>query len=158
MSEARGVFVRSSFNYDRDEASDETGIACTAEESRTQQSFRDECDINVLVQRFGLSGELPTGVRMPTYGDYTEVSDFKSAMDAIAHANEAFDAMPANVRARFNNDPAAFVDFCSDVANRDEAVKLGLVLPQAAALASQPSVPGPALTDPPAIPSLAEQA
>ena len=37
--------------------------------------------------------------------------------------------MPADVRARFNNDPALFVDFCSDEANLDEMRKLGLAVP-----------------------------
>lgn len=134
------VFVRSAYNYDRDAASDASGLACV-DESRAKQSFAEECDINTIVRRFGLSGELPTGVRMPTYADFTGIFDFHSAMNAIAQAGEAFDSMPAHVRARFDNDPAKFVDFCSQEENRAEAIKLGLVDPaksaaEAASLAS----------------------
>lgn len=121
-------FVRSAYNYDRDAVSDETGLRCL-DASRTKQSFKDEVDINTLVRRFGVTGEFPVGVRAPTYGDFSQVIDFHSAMNAVAKAHEAFDQMPAEVRARFNNDPGAFVDFCSDDKNRDEAVKLGLVVP-----------------------------
>ena len=68
-----------------------------------------------------------TNVRMPEYGDFTGVFDFHSAMNAVAMANESFEAMPADVRARFHNDPQEFVSFCMDDKNMDEARKLGLV-------------------------------
>lgn len=122
------VFVRAGFpfNYNADAISELTGFS-TVGESRAHQSFKDECDINTILRRFKITGELPSGVRMPTYEDFTEVYDFHSAANAIAEANEAFDAMPAHVRARFKNDPAEFVAFCSDERNRSEAEKLGLV-------------------------------
>lgn len=121
-------FIRSAYNYDRDAASVESGLACKGER-RAKQEFKDECDINVLLRRFNITGQLPVGVRMPTYGDFDVVNDFHSAANSIAMAREAFDMMPADVRRRFNNDPGDFVDFCSDSKNRDEAVKLGLVPP-----------------------------
>lgn len=126
MSKVVVPFLRSAYNYDRDSVSTETGLKCE-DESLTKQSFAEECDINTIVRRFGVDGILPQNVRMPTYDDFTMVTDFKSAMDAVAKARESFDAMPAAVRAKFQNDPAAFVDFCSDDKNLDEAVKLGLV-------------------------------
>lgn len=119
-------FVRNPYNYDTNAASDAAG-EYNNEPSKTKQSFAEECDINTIVKRFHLTGELPTNVRMPTYGDFTEIPDFHSAMNAIALAGEAFDRMPAEVRARFNNDPGAFVDFCSDPKNKAEAAKLGLI-------------------------------
>lgn len=125
-------FFRSPFNYDTDLVSEETGLKCE-DETLAQQQFAEEVDINTILRRFGLTGELPTGVRMPTYGDFTEVHDFHSAVNAIAIAHEAFDAMPADVRARFNNDPGAFMEFVNKDSNRDEAVRLGLVVPPAPA-------------------------
>lgn len=120
------IFIRSAFNYDTDAVSAENGLKCP-EPSLAVQSERDECDINTIVRRFGLSGELPSGVHMPTYDDFSHVYDFQSAANAIALARESFDAMPADVRSRFQNDPAQFVDFCSNDANRAEAERLGLV-------------------------------
>lgn len=93
----------------------------------TKQSFAKECDINEIVRKFGVTGELPQNVRMPTFGDFTTVSDFKSAMDAIALAHEAFDAMPAEWRTRFDNDPQKFLEFTSDEDNREEAIRMGMV-------------------------------
>lgn len=120
------MFVRSAYNYDAVAASDEAGLKCE-DVSLAKQAFAEEADINTIVRRFKLDGELPIGIRMPTYGDFTEVGDFHSAMNAVALANEAFDAMPAAIRARFHNDPAEFVEFCSDNDNRAEAEKMGLV-------------------------------
>lgn len=139
-------FLRTGYNYDREKASNESGLDCSGDPGETQQSFREECDINTIIYRFGLAGELPVGLRAPTYGDFTGVNDYQSALNAVIAADEAFMEMPANVRARFNNSAAAFVEFCSDDKNRDEAVKLGLVLPQAQELV-QASVP--AKQDPP---------
>lgn len=95
--------------------------------SRAKQEFRDECDINTIVKRFGITGKMPQGVRMPMFGDFDQVSNFHEAANAIAAARESFSAMPAEVRSRFNNDPEVFVQFCGDEANRAEAIKLGLV-------------------------------
>lgn len=123
-------FLRTAYNYDMNEAGDESGLECL-DKTLTKQSFADEVDINTIVERFHITGELPTNVRMPTYQDFTGIFDFHSAMNAIAQANEAFDKMPAAVRARFHNDPAEFVEFCSKDENHKEAAKMGLLTPEA---------------------------
>ncbi|WNK14762.1 MAG: internal scaffolding protein [Microvirus sp.] len=122
-------FIRSEHNYDRNAVSQETGLECL-DKSLAKQSFRDECDINTIYKRFMVTGELPA-TRQPTYEDYVEVHDFRSAMEAIVQAREAFAAMPADVRAEFGNDPANFVDFCSNEENRDRIRQLGMMSPDA---------------------------
>lgn len=97
--------------------------------SLAQQSFKDDADINVMLERFRITGVMPQGVYMPTYGDFTGVNDYRSAQEAIRKAENAFMDMPANVRARFDNDPQKFLEFCADEKNRDEAIRLGLVPP-----------------------------
>lgn len=119
-------FFRTAFNYDVAAVSDETGLSC-GEPSRTQQSFAEECDINTIVRRFGLTGELPESPRPPQYGDFTGVSDYQSALNAVIAADAAFLEFPAHIRARFHNDPQALLEFISREENRDEAEKLGLV-------------------------------
>lgn len=123
------VFVRHPFNYDVVAAADECCVRDFGP-SLTQQSQAEEADINVIVRRFGLTGQLPEGVRVPQYGDFTEVYDFKSAQDAIAMASSSFNAMPAEVRSRFKNDPQEFLEFCSKAENLDEMRKLGLAVPK----------------------------
>lgn len=123
------MFLRSGFNYDRDLASDESGLKCE-DKSLARQSELEDSDINVIVKRFGLTGQLPSNVRVPSYGDFTSPLDFHQAMNLVSQANEAFLLMPAAVRSRFENDPGKFMDFVHDDANREEAEKLGLVVPK----------------------------
>lgn len=129
-------FLRSPYNYDRNAAGDESGIDCLfdratgeATPSLAQQSFAEEVDINTIVRRFGISGQLPQNVRAPTFGDFENIPNYHDAMNAIRQADESFNAMPAEVRYRFNNDPGRFVEFVSDENNRAEAIRLGLVVP-----------------------------
>lgn len=137
-------FVRDAYNYDTNAAGDESGLDCSVEPSMAKQSFQEECDINTIVRRFGLTGQLPANVAMPTYADFEEVMDFQSAMNALVSAKDAFMQMPAEIRARFHNDPGEFVDFCSDDKNRAEAEKLGLVkATKAAAALAASGVPAP---------------
>lgn len=141
-------FVRNPYNYDTSEVSDETGLKCE-DESKAKQSFAEEVDINTIVRRFGLTGQIPNGVRMPMNADFEEVFDLQSALNAVNAARESFMTMPAEVRSRFGNDPAAFVNFCSDPENIEEARRLGLVPPLEAAPAAAvaaPAAPSPTST------------
>lgn len=124
-------FFRTGFNYDRDAESDASGLDCF-DASRTKQSFKDECDINTIMRKFGVTGQLPQNVRAPMYGDFADVFDYHSALNAIAKARESFDRMPAVVRARFHNEPEEFVDFCLKEENRSEMEKFGLLIPKPA--------------------------
>lgn len=120
------MFFRNGYNYDRNKISYETGLKCE-DKSKTQQNQKADSDINTIVKRFGLTGQLPTNVRMPQYGDFTEITDYQTALNAVISAKNEFAKMPAEIRKRFNNNPQEFVEFFSDENNRDEAVKLGLV-------------------------------
>lgn len=119
-------FVRSPYNYNRDLASDDAGLSCP-EETKAQQHFKDECDINEIVRRFGVTGQLPVTLAQPLQDEFVEVTDYQSALNALIAADDAFMALPAVVRKRFDNDPAAYVDFMSDPKNKDEAIKLGII-------------------------------
>lgn len=103
------------------------GLSCQ-DESLTVQSDMEDADINVIVRRFGVTGEFIGGVRVPSYADYDEVFDFRSAQQALLDARDSFMELPAQVRARFNNDPQSFLEFVVDPANVDEAVALGLAV------------------------------
>jgi phage internal scaffolding protein len=126
------VFCRSAYNYDMDLASDQSGLKCL-DASLTQQQFKEEADINTIVDRFMKSGFLPTPTNMPQYVDYEGVFDFQSAMNAVRAADENFMRMDAKIRARFNNSPQEFLEFFADPENTQEAIRLGLAIPQAVA-------------------------
>lgn len=97
-------------------------------ESLTKQSFAKAADINEIVRRFGLTGQLPVASqRVPLNGDFCNAPDFQSSMNLLIAARERFDALPAKVRARFGQDPGQMIAFLENDANRDEAMKLGLI-------------------------------
>ena len=135
-------FIRSPYNYDRDAVSKATGLKCQ-DKSLTQQQFKDETDINVIVERFGVTGLLPQAMHMPSYDDFTQVVDYHTAMNAMRAAEDSFNALPANIRERFRNDPQLLVEFCSDDANIAEARTLGLLPEIPARPINLPPLPNP---------------
>ena len=80
---------------------------------------------------------------MPPFVDFEETFDFQSSMNVIRAAEEAFAAMPADVRDRFQNDPGRFLEFANDASNYDEAVKMGLAIkrPSEAAVGPEKGLP-----------------
>ncbi|WNK13875.1 MAG: internal scaffolding protein [Microvirus sp.] len=120
------VFLRTPYNYDRDAATNESALACE-EPSLAQQHFKDECDINNILRQFNITGLLPESPLSPRYGDFTGISDYHTAMNRVFAAQDEFDGLPANIRARFNNDPAELIEFLENSDNRPEAEALGLV-------------------------------
>jgi phage internal scaffolding protein len=120
------VFLRTPYNYDRDAATNESALACE-EPSLAQQHFKDECDINNILRQFNVTGLLPESPLSPRYGDFTGISDYHTAMNRVIAAQDEFEALPAQIRARFDNDPANLIEFLENSENRLEAEELGLV-------------------------------
>lgn len=131
--EIKPPFLRTPYNYDRDLASKATGLSCP-EKTLAQQQFLEESDINTLVHRFHLTGEMPTPKQLPEYGDYFGEFNFQEAMNQVIDAQKAFMAYPAKLRAHFDNDPGQFIDFMQSLdkeENAKEAIRLGLATPVA---------------------------
>jgi len=129
--------IRAYNGYDTRAASDAAALSGFGP-SKTVQSQREEADINTIVRNFGVTGQLPANVRVPSYGDFTGVDDYRTALHALREAEASFMQMPADVRVKFDNDAGKFVDFCSDTRNLDEMRKLGLAVPAPASDAPAP--------------------
>lgn len=99
--------------------------------SQTDASFTDDADVNKVVGKFLQNRDHSIFYRENGfYQDFTDMpTDLASAVERIQLAEDAFGALPSNVRERFANDPVRMVDFLQDPANRDEAVKLGMLNP-----------------------------
>jgi len=62
--------IRNRYNYDRRENSENNALyidSTKEEENLTKQEFAEEVDINTILRRFNITGQLPENVRMPTY-------------------------------------------------------------------------------------------
>lgn len=119
--------VRLPYRYDRRAASEEAQVFTDSVPSKTQQSFREEVDINTIVRRFRLTGSMPPARSVPQYGDFSQVTDFQTALNELRRSQEVFMSLPARIRERFANDPGRLLDFVGDPESLEEARKLGLV-------------------------------
>lgn len=77
----------------------------------TQQHPKEEVDINTIVERFGLTGQMPFGVTGGFYGDFTGIEDYESALGLVEGAQERFRALPPHVREAFHNDPGELIQY-----------------------------------------------
>lgn len=88
-------------------------IAKVPEDSKAQQHMADECDINKIMEKYEKTG-LVTHVNrfQGDYSDYLDTpEDLHDAMNRVIEAENMFMTLPAKVRARYDNDPAKFLDF-----------------------------------------------
>lgn len=99
------------------------------DDGRTKQSFKDETDINKILQRAQKAGTLSHLERyQPQYGDFSDF-DFQTAQLKLAQGAEIFDRLPAEIRKEFNQSPAEFFQYVNDPAKAD---KLRQLLPELA--------------------------
>ena len=54
------------------------------------------------------------------------IRDYQSSLGKLMQAQQSFESLPSELRAKFENDPAQLISFLSDEKNNAEAVKLGL--------------------------------
>lgn len=102
------------------------------EPSKTQQQFKDDTDVNVIMRRF-LGGKSipPITSKTGVYGDFTQLQSYQQSLNTVLQAQEEFSKLPSEVRRRFSNNPKDLINFLSDKKNDEEAYKLGLrVKPQ----------------------------
>lgn len=90
------------------------GIVCPPpEKTQVQQHFKDECDIHIILKRIEHGGDPSVlQARKGFYVDLTElpVDNLRDAYDAVGAAEEAFMALPSDVRSKFDNDPYLFAE------------------------------------------------
>lgn len=98
----------------------------TGKETLVSQEFKDECDINFLMKKYKANGVIKQSLKPPFYGDFASIPDYQEAMNIVNEANTLFSSMSSDVRKRFDNDPAKFLEFCNNPDNGDELIKLGL--------------------------------
>lgn len=132
---------RSFVHYDNSDSV----IDCSVEPSKTIQSEKDACDINLIVQR-AAAGEFIQHVNHRTgdWGlDVSGVSDYQTALNFVQAAQSQFMELPAHIRARFQNNPAEFLAFIENPDNIEEGRKLGIFKP-ADPVATPPAKPSEA--------------
>lgn len=100
--------------------------------SRTKQSFASECDINLIMKKFAKVQGVEylskyNGYVGGQFGDFSTVTDYRSAIEQVRSAEDVFMRIPAQIRRQFGDDAATFLDFVQNPANKEELIKMGLV-------------------------------
>lgn len=100
------------------------------EPTMTIQSEKDNCDINVIMNRYATCGTpLPyrTDGVQPVYADVSELGDYMENYQRCKQAEEMFNALPSALRKELDNNPANLLAFIQDDANRERCVEYGLI-------------------------------
>jgi phage internal scaffolding protein len=96
-------------------------------ESLTQQHFKTKTDIVEIIKKHDRTGIIEHVQRgIAQYGDYSEVNEYREALDMVNNANASFMELPAEVRAMFGNNAGAFFEFATDPKNEAKMQELGL--------------------------------
>ncbi len=80
-------------------------------ESLTQQHFAHEADVRNIIKQYdktGLIANVQKGVAR--YGDYSEVNEYREALDLVNDANGMFAELPAELREMFQNNAGTFLE------------------------------------------------
>lgn len=111
------------------------------EPSLTKQSFREQVNINSIIERNRRTGMLDhVNTKEPFYGDVSGIASYQDALNIVNKARELFDGMSATIRERFLNDPARLVSFLEKPENLDEAIRLGIAVKRPEPAVSEPVV------------------
>lgn len=118
------------------------------EPSKTVQGPAQEADTNYIAKAYGLTGKhmpVPPEIFDPRH--YREDGDIPvdlhSAMNLVLDAQRQFDALPADLRAKFNHSPGILWDWLQNPANGPEAVQLGLLVDPTPKAPPSPPEPKP---------------
>lgn len=124
-------------------------------EGRTEQAHVGDVDINQIWAK-ALIGQKSDYIKEygGRYGDATSL-DFLQANILISNAQEMFDALPSEIRSRFQNQPGKFMDFVQDPENEQELIKLKLANPKPEDDSpDKPITPPAPIVDPPDLPEI----
>lgn len=106
-------------------------VDCSEDEIIVEQSHKEEVNINSIIKRHGI--DLVTKVANLRSSEYqfddVTGNDFQEAMNIVIKAQDTFQNLPHQVRDKFDNSPAKFLDFVQNPDNNDKMVEMGLAHP-----------------------------
>lgn len=100
-------------------------------DGRTKQAFKDQCDINKIMAKAMVKGDLSFAQKYDTqvFGEFDGEFTLLEAQGRLQRASEIFGELSSETRKEFQNDPLKFLAFANAPENRDRLVEL---LPQIA--------------------------
>lgn len=103
-------------------------VDCSGDEILTEQNHKDEANINSIVKRHGMDLIRKTAQLSAPDMQWDDVTgnDFQEAMFKVTKAQQTFDQLPSELRSKFDNNPAKFLDFVQNPENGEKMVEYGL--------------------------------
>lgn len=139
------LFWKTPFNHDTNAESDRVALTCH-DESLARQEFVEESDINVMLERFQRTGQLPPMALPEHFIDISDKLTYKEIEERLAEANAVFYNLPPDIRYASSNSPALWSDQVMKALAKgdgDRLVELGLARDEKLA-AKAPPRPEPA--------------
>lgn len=96
-------------------------------EGMTEQAHKKECDMNYILKEYAKTGIVRHAKTHEGRYDDVSVADFQAAMFIVKEAQNMFDTLPSELRQRFKG-PEQFLEFVNNPTNRDEMIKLGMIV------------------------------
>lgn len=118
----------------RNETREEKKAVTFNEESLTDQNFKDETDVNMILAKYkvtlnpALLGLSPSGEPLgnPQYGDFGDVGTYQECLEVVMQAEEQFANLPASIRKEFGNTPEGMLKWINNPDNFERGVELGI--------------------------------
>lgn len=117
--------------YSRYKRPSVVGLKCP-EHSLTEQVYKDQCDLNFLIKKYGLDDDpfaltmyIDLTTRQMTFVDATKVPDLYAALRAQSQLRQLFNELDYAKQQKFDFSVDAFASYCM-TASEDEIKKLGL--------------------------------
>lgn len=105
-----------------------------------KQEFKDECDINVIINRYKKTGNIyHLNQSEPAYG-VAEPVTYHEALNLVMAAQEQFEQLPSQARKRFNNNPTEFMEYIHSNPDKKELFEMGLLDPSIQIPAESPEI------------------
>lgn len=109
-------------------------------ESRTQQQFKKECDVNNILAKHRRTGMVThVNKHQGQFGDFSNLEDYQTSLHKVMTAQNSFNLLPSELRNKFGNDPAQLISYLADPKNDDEAIRFGLKLKPETPISTQES-------------------
>lgn len=138
------VYFKTPYNHDTTTEAKRVALTCN-DKSLTDQSFKDEVEINTIVDKLLKTGEVT--VPLPEhYGNQSDIPTLYEARQRIAENNATFYKLPPRIREEFLNDPArweAQVEFDLAQGNDENLRTLGIDIYKKPPEAPQAGTPAP---------------
>jgi phage internal scaffolding protein len=102
-------------------------VTVTGTKETVDQAQAQLTEVKNLLEPARKQGLLDAVTRYEGVMDDIPAKTFEEAMNTVAQATQMFEAMPAHIRTRFNNDPKTFLEFTHNPENAQEMQKMGLL-------------------------------